>query len=258
RDASSIASSWSWKICFESYSRRPISVDLPSSPEPVVASRTSSMSWRFATVVTIRSWFAGGGGRGPSEVPLPLAVLHGSFADPVVGAAGSAFGDTSRGHFLDDLLDRLRLRFEGGGAGHVSDRAEPYVCFEDGLTVHQLQIRALGHEHAVPLEHPPAVTEVDGRKFDALLEDVLVDVHLRPVRDREHPHVLAAPMPGVVQTPQLGPLVLRIPLAELVAEAEDPLLGPGLLLVPAGTSEHRVELVLVDGIDERLGLEAVA
>jgi len=58
--------------------------------------------------------------------------------------------------------------------------------------------------------------------------------------------MLAAPDLGVVEVPQLRALVLRIPLAELVAEGEDPLLGPRLLLVPAGAAEQRVEPVLID------------
>ena len=71
--------------------------------------------------------------------------------------------------------------------------------------------------------------------------DVLPDVELGPVRQREDPDALARVDPAVVEVPQLGALVLRVPLAELVAEGEDPLLGPGLLLVAAGAAEQRVE-----------------
>ena len=42
-DVASTASSWSVKIAFESYSSRPMSVDLPSSTLPAVASRRRSM-----------------------------------------------------------------------------------------------------------------------------------------------------------------------------------------------------------------------
>ena len=87
--------------------------------------------------------------------------------------------------------------------------------------------------------------------------DVLPDVELGPVRDREDPDVLAGMVAAVVQAPQLGPLVLRVPLAELVAEGEDPLLGPGLLLVAAGPAEDGVELVLGDGVEQGPGLQAV-
>src|SRR5690606_4525131 len=69
---------------------------------------------------------------------------------------------------------------------------------------------------------------------------------------------LALAVAADVEVPQLGPLVLRVPLAELVPEAEHPLLGPGLLLVAAGTAEDGVEAVLLDGLEQRHGLQAVA
>ena len=47
--------------------------------------------------------------------------------------------------------------------------------------------------------------------------------------------------PGVVEVPQLGTLVLRIPLAERIAERVDPLLGARLLFVAPGAAERRVE-----------------
>ncbi len=64
--------------------------------------------------------------------------------------------------------------------------------------------------------------------------------------------------PPVVERPEFGPLVLRIPLTELVAEAEEALLGAGLLLVAAGPTEGGVEAVLLDGVEQRRGLQAVA
>ena len=66
------------------------------------------------------------------------------------------------------------------------------------------------------------------------------------LRQREDADVLALAVAAVVEAPQLGPLVLRVPLAELVAEAEHPLLGPRLLLVAAGAAEHGVEAALLD------------
>ncbi|ESY71585.1 hypothetical protein X743_20730 [Mesorhizobium sp. LNHC252B00] len=41
RESRSSAASWSSKICLVSESRRPISVDLPSSTEPQVRKRSS-------------------------------------------------------------------------------------------------------------------------------------------------------------------------------------------------------------------------
>ncbi|OLT53477.1 hypothetical protein BJF88_11290 [Cellulosimicrobium sp. CUA-896] len=55
--------------------------------------------------------------------------------------------------------------------------------------------------------------------------------------------MLARPVAPVVEVPQLGPLVARVPLAELVAQREHALLGARLLLVAAPAAEHGVEPV---------------
>ncbi len=85
------------------------------------------------------------------------------------------------------------------------------------------------------------------RQRHPLAGDVLPDVQLGPVRQREDPDALAGVDPPVVQRPQLGALVLRVPLAELVAEGEHPLLRPRLVLVAAGAAERRAEPVLGQG-----------
>ena len=100
--------------------------------------------------------------------------------------------------------------------------------------------------------------EVDRGHLELLAVDVLPDVELGPVGEREHAHVLALADPAVVEVPQLGALVLGVPLAELVAEGEDPLLGAGPLLVAAGAAEGGVEAVLVDRVEQRRRLQAVA
>src|SRR5699024_7889697 len=63
---------------------------------------------------------------------------------------------------------------------------------------------------------------------------------------------------AVVDVPQLGALAAGVPAAEFVAQGDDPLLRPGLVLIPAGPTEDRVEAAGGDGVDERLGLECVA
>src|SRR5581483_2063652 len=102
------------------------------------------------------------------------------------------------------------------------------------------------------------VGEVDRRDFEVLAGDVLPHVELGPVGDREGPDVLALADAAVVDGPQLGALVLGVPLAEVVPEGEDALLGPGLLLVPPGAPEGGVEALLLDGPQERGGLQPVA
>jgi len=102
------------------------------------------------------------------------------------------------------------------------------------------------------------VGEVDRRQFEAFALDVLPDIHFRPVRDREGTDVLALVAAGVVQVPQLGALVLRIPLTELVAETHNPFLGAGLFLVATGAADAGVEAEFFDGFEQRDRLVLVA
>ncbi len=64
--------------------------------------------------------------------------------------------------------------------------------------------------------------------------------------------MLARPLPAVVQIPEFRALVLRVPLAELVAVAEDALLGTGLLLIAAGTADGAIDFVRFNGIQQRV------
>lgn len=99
---------------------------------------------------------------------------------------------------------------------------------------------------------------VETGQLHVLAGDVTPHVQLGPVTDREHPDVLARSMPAVVQAPQLGTLLLRIPLAEGIAQAEDSLLGARTLLVAAPATQHRVELVVGDGLEQRNRLQGIA
>src|ERR1700722_10749169 len=99
---------------------------------------------------------------------------------------------------------------------------------------------------------------VDLRDVYPLVSDVVPHVELGPVREWEHPDVLALVVAGVVEGSQLGGLVLWGPPAELVAEAEDALLGPGLLLVAAGPAEDGVVTAFRYGSQQGRRLESVA
>ena len=70
--------------------------------------------------------------------------------------------------------------------------------------------------------------------------------------------MLAGQVAPVVERPELGALVARLPLAELVTHAEDPLLGAGSLLVAPPAAEDGVVLAGGDRIQQRHGLEWVA
>ena len=145
---------------------------------------------------------------------------------------------------------------DAAGEGQVAHGAEPDGALLDDLAVAARVVLALGEQHAVALEHAALVGEVDRRDLDALAADVVPDVQLGPVGDREDPHVLALVDPAVVEAPQLGALHLRVPLAELVAVGVDALLGAGLLLVATAAAEGGGEAVLLDGVEQGADLVA--
>src|SRR4029450_1352106 len=82
--------------------------------------------------------------------------------------------------------------------------------------------------------------------------DVLPGVELGPVGQRKNAQTLALAMTGVVQPPQLRPLLFRIPTMLRRAKREDAFLGPALLLVAPGAAESRVEMIFVQGLAKRL------
>src|SRR4051794_28175288 len=247
REACSTASNWSVRTDLESCSRRPTSVDLPSSTEPAVANRSSVVAESSSTVIVVML-----------EVPLALAVFHRGLGELVVGPGGAPLGEPGRGDLGDDLLQGHRVGVDGAGAGHVADGAVAHLPLLDRLAVLGPAPLAGGQPHPAALEHLTLVREVDLRQLDVLAGDVLPHVQLGPVGQREDADVLAGGVPAVVQVPQFGALAARVPLGELVAQAEHPLLGAGLLLVAASAAEDRVELLRLDLLRQRQRLQRVA
>src|ERR1700757_2133677 len=92
-----------------------MSVDLPSSTDPHVTSRTSSADAASAP-----------SNPEPLEVADTLPVLHGCLGDSVVRARLAALGDAGRGDLGDDRLERPCLREHPPGTGHVADRPEAH------------------------------------------------------------------------------------------------------------------------------------
>jgi hypothetical protein len=67
------------------------------------------------------------------------------------------------------------------------------------------------------------------------------DVQLRPIGEREDANAFARTDAAVEQAPQLGALVLWIPLPGTVAKGEDALLGARLLFIAARASKGRIK-----------------
>src|SRR3954453_2075817 len=201
---------------------------------------------------------------GPAPLPLPLevagnlAVLHRGLADAVVRPRLAALGGLGRRDLGHDVVQRRRRRAHRAGAAHVADGPVAHAGGERLLAIDELHVGRQRVEHAVAAEHLALVREVDRGHVEALLDDVLPHVELGPVAQREDAHVLAAADAPVVDAPQLGALAARVPLAEGVAEGEDALSGPRALLVAPRAAERRVEAVLLDRVEQRRRLEAVA
>src|SRR6185369_576134 len=96
-EARATAASWSSKMARVSWSRRPISVLLPSSTLPAVMKRSTPRSNSSTAML---------------EVPFLLAPFHGGLGGLVVHARGAALGDRGDERFGDDLGRR------GGGGLH--------------------------------------------------------------------------------------------------------------------------------------------
>ena len=150
------------------------------------------------------------------------------------------------------------MRAHGTRAAHVADGAEAHPLGERHLVVVALDHVGGRVQHPVALEHLALVRVVDRRQLELLAGDVLPHVELGPVRDREHAHLLALADLAVVEIPELRPLRARVPLAEVVAEREDPLLRARALLVAPGAADRGVELVRLHRVEQRRRLQLVA
>src|ERR1700730_3205336 len=217
-----------------------MTVDLRSSTEPHVTRRSSSACWAC------------------SEIADTLAVLHCGFGEAIVCARLAALGHARRGDLVHDLTDRGRVRNNATGARHVADCAEAHGCGEEIFVVHAFDELARGVKHPVAPEDLAVVREVDPRQLELLARDVLPDVELGPVGDRKDAHMLALADARVVDVPQLWALHARVPLAEIVTEREDALLRARALLVATRATDCGVELMLLDGVEQRRRLQAVA
>src|SRR5215471_7900145 len=102
------------------------------------------------------------------------------------------------------------------------------------------------------------MAEVNRGHFEILPMDILPNIHLGPVAEGKDPHVFARINTGIVKIPNLGTLVFGVPLAEAIAETEEPLFGASFLFVPPRTPDATIEPELFDGGQQCGNLQAVA
>src|SRR5258706_2914632 len=250
-DARATAASWSSKMARVSCSSRPISVLLPSSTLPAVMNRStprSSEAWALRSISPSKLI---------SGVGFLLAPLHGGFRSLIVHARRPALGDRGQRRLGDDLGGRRGGGFHRAGATYVANGAEAHRELFHFLAFARRSDVANRNEQAVSAHDGPAVGIIDrghGKPFE---RDVLPYVELGPVADGEYTHVLALRHAGVVKTPQLRALVLRVPLAEFVAERKHAFLGARLFLVSAGPPDRGIETELGDRLQQRYRLPGI-
>ena len=102
------------------------------------------------------------------------------------------------------------------------------------------------------------MAEIDPRHLNLLAPDVFPHIAFGPVAEREDAHVFARVQARIEEIPDFRALVLRIPLAKIVPEAEETLLRAGLLLVAAGAADAAIEPEFLDRGEESGNLQTVA
>jgi len=148
----------------------------------------------------------------------------------MVDDAPLTLGSTGQEHLLNDLRQAGRGGFDGTGQRVATQGTEAHHLLVDaGLLLWRQMLKdALvidHHQRAVELDHLPLGGEVQGHDRDLLKVDVLPDIQFGPVRQREDTDRLALLDLAVVEIPQLGTLILRVPAMLAVAEGVDALLG---------------------------------
>ena len=158
---------------------------------------------------------------------------------------------------ISSMMSRSVVAFEfnGAGQGIAAQGAEAdaaHFRLFAGVEPHALVI---DHDHlAVAPDDRALGGEIERHDGNVLEVDILPDVELGPVREREDADRFALVLAGVVEVPQFGALVLGIPAVAGIAEGKNALLGAGFFLVAAGPAEGRIEAIFVEGLLQAVGL----
>ena len=142
--------------------------------------------------------------------------------------------------------------------GNITDGTATDMLGDDLLGGFQFDARFGGEPLAVALKDLPLVGEVEAGHVYLLLQDILPDIHLGPVGDGEDTEVLAHGLTTIEDIPQLGTLILGIPLSELIAMTEETLFSARFLFITACSAYSSVEVVLFEGVQQRGSLQLIA
>src|SRR3546814_5689711 len=112
----------------------------------------------------------------------------------------------------------------------------------------------LHEQQAVAFHCRARRAEIERHDLDAFQMDILPDIKLGPVTDREDAHRFAFGFARIVQPPQFGTLALRVPAVIGRTEGKDTLLGAALLFIAPRGAEGSVKAVLFERLLQALGL----
>ena len=164
-----------------------------------------------------------------------------------------------RHELVDDLRHRVRGRAHGPGTGRAPERAHAAHHKLGAFARQERHERLLEHDERVAADDDLAfLGEIQGHDRNVFHLDVLPDVELRPVRQREDADAFAGADAAVEQRPQFRPLVFRIPLAFGVAQREDALLRARSFFVAPRPAKCRVESSCLERVEQRARLEETA
>ena len=176
----------------------------------------------------------------------------------MVDRAALTLGGGGQEHFLNDLGKRGGGALDGTRQRVAPKRAEADGAHFRGFVWLEREAFVIDHQNETVALHCRAQgREIERDDLDAFEMDVLPDVELGPVRDREHADAFALGLAGVVEAPEFGALVFRVPAVVGGAEGKEALFRTGLLFVTAGAAKGYVETVQVECLLQTFGFPHV-
>src|SRR5271156_2698395 len=130
----------------------------------------------------------------------------------MVDRSALALGSRGQQGFLNDLGQRRGLALDRTGQRITAQSAKAHGANFGALAGRQWKAIVIHHEkYAVPLDDRAVGGKVQGNDRDILQVNVLPNIQLGPIGNGEYTDALAFVRGGVVETPKLGALILRVP-----------------------------------------------
>ena len=133
--------------------------------------------------------------------------------------------------FVDDLVDRLRGRLDGRGAGRATE---------------------------APVASAIALVEIQIHEGNIFVLDVLPDIDLGPIQQRMDANMGAGRESRLELIPEFGRLIAEVPVAMLIAGRKIPLLRSRPLFVRSHTENNTGVPLLLDQLFQSVRLEGGA